>query len=192
MIITILAEPRSGSTNLANWFLQKEDFTVFYEPLNIGMKQYNQYKGETFPKTWKYDTKHLLAKELYGVDTIKLKELISISDKLILLYRENTELQEESFKMAVYTGNWGRNWSYNPKVINRLSKMNINWFTNLKSNFKSEYLNNDSYFKISYEELYYNNGFQRIVDYIGLPEVQNIGFPYGTKYRVDVKVDKLI
>ena len=192
MIITILAEPRSGSTNLANWFLHKEEFSVFYEPLNIGMKQYNQYRGETFPKTWKYDTKHLLVKEIYGAEETKLEELLSISDKVILLYRENTELQEESFKMAVYTGNWDKSWAYHPKVIERLSDMNTNWFTNLKSNFKSEYLNNDSYFKISYEELYYNNGFQRIVDYIDLPEVQNIHFPYGTKYRVHTTIDKII
>jgi len=27
MIITIIAEPRSGGTNLANWFLYNKDFT---------------------------------------------------------------------------------------------------------------------------------------------------------------------
>jgi hypothetical protein len=192
MVITILAEARSGSTNLAHWFSQKENFTVFYEPLNPGMAQLNEYKGDTSPKTWKYDTKHLLIKELYGVEKTQLEELISITDKIILLYRENTELQEESFKMAVHTGNWDRKWSYHPKVTNRLSKMNIDWFRERKTNFKSEYLDNNSYFKISYEELYYNDGFQRIVDYIDLPEVQNIDFPYGEKYRVDTTIDKLI
>jgi hypothetical protein len=185
MIITILAEPRTGSNNLAHWFTTTQTFTVFYEPLNVGMKPYNEYKGDTSPHTWKYDTKHLLVKEIYGVDVKKLKELISISDKLILLYRENTELQEESLKMAMYTGNWNTKWSNRPEVIQKLSDLNIDWFTNLKLNFKSEYLDNDSYFKISYEELYYNNGLQRIVDYIDLPEVQNIGFPHGKKYRID-------
>jgi hypothetical protein len=192
MIITILAEPRSGSTNLANWFLQKEDFTVFYEPLNIGMKQYNQYKGDSSPKLWKYDTKHLLIKEIIGVDTFQLEEIISISDRLIILYRENTKLQEESFQMAVYTGNWDRNWSYSPNKIEAISNVDLEWFSNLKSNFKSEYVDDDSYFRISYEELYYKNGFQRIVDYIDLPEVQNINFPYGTKYRIENRIDKLI
>jgi hypothetical protein len=94
--------------------------------------------------------------------------------------------------MALYTGNWAESWAYQPKVIQRLSDLNIDWFTERKSNFKSEYLDNNSYFKISYEELYYNNGFQRIVDYIDLPEVQNIDFPYGTKYRMDGVIDKLI
>jgi hypothetical protein len=185
MIITILAEPRTGSNNLTNWFSKMDTFTAFYEPLNTGMKPYNEYKGDTSPSTWKYDTKHLLVKEIYGVNEIRLKELISISDKFILLYRENTELQEESLKIAEYTGNWTQRWLYNAKMIENLSDFNIDWFTNLKLNFKSEYLDNDSYFKISYEELYYNNGLQRIVDYIDLPEVQNIGFPHGKKYRID-------
>ena len=137
MVITVLAEPRTGSTNLANWFFQKENFTVFYEPLNDVMRQYGQYKGESSPKLWKYDTKHLLIKEIYGVDKSQLEEIISISDRLIILYRENTKLQEESLKMAVHTNNWDRNWSYHTKIINRLSKIDIDWFRERKSNFKS-------------------------------------------------------
>jgi hypothetical protein len=39
MIITILSEARTGSTNLANWFAIKNNFTVFFEPLNIGMSK---------------------------------------------------------------------------------------------------------------------------------------------------------
>lgn len=192
MIITIIAEPRSGSTNLTNWFGLKKEFTVFFEPLNVGMKLYNQYKGDISPKDWVYNTKYLLVKEIYKADSPFLKELVSISHKVIILYRENTKLQEESFQMAVYTGNWDRNWSYSPNKIKDISNVDLEWFSNLKSNFKSEYVDNDSYFRISYEELYYKNGFQRIVDYIDLPEVKNIKFPYGTKYRVENTIDKLI
>lgn len=192
MIITVLAEARSGSTSLASWFFGKKDFTVLYEPLNPLCPDYHKYATESSPKKWKYDTKHLLVKEMYGVDKNRLEELISISDRLIILYRENTQLQEESLKMAVHTDNWDRKWSYNPKVFGKLSEMNIDWFKETKARFKKEYVDNDSYFRISYEELYYKNGFQRMVDYIDLPEVQNIDFPYGTKYRVDTKVDKLL
>jgi len=192
MIITIIAEPRSGSTNLTNWFGLKKEFTVFFEPLNTGMKLYNQYKGDISPKDWVYNTKYLLVKEIYQADSPFLKELVSISHKVIILYRENTKLQEESFQMAVYTGNWDRNWSYSPNKIEAISNVDLEWFSNLKSNFKSEYVDDDSYFRISYEELYYKNGFQRIVDYIDLPEVKNINFPYGTKYRIENRIDKLI
>ena len=34
MVITILAEPRSGSTNLTNWFYHNKNFTTLFEPLN--------------------------------------------------------------------------------------------------------------------------------------------------------------
>jgi len=67
-----------------------------------------------------------------------------------------------------------------------------NSFLELMSKFKKEYIDNSDFFKISYEELYYKNGFQRIVDYINIPEVQNTNFPYGRKYRVNGIVDKLI
>jgi hypothetical protein len=40
--------------------------------------------------------------------------------------------------------------------------------------------------------LYFNNGFQKLVDYINLEEVQNINFPFGEKYRVDFDKSKLI
>lgn len=33
MVITIIAEPRTGSTNLGKWFLAKKEFTVLFEPL---------------------------------------------------------------------------------------------------------------------------------------------------------------
>lgn len=47
-------------------------------------------------------------------------------------------------------------------------------------------------FKISYEELYYNNGFQKIVDYINLDCVKHKNFPHGQKYRIDVNKKKSI
>jgi hypothetical protein len=70
MIITILAEYRSGSTNLAKWFEQNPDFTVLIEPLNphgIGNRRQIKKitKSDKNPKLWNYATKHLLVKEIY-------------------------------------------------------------------------------------------------------------------------------
>ena len=42
MVITILAEPRSGSTNLADWFKSNKDFTILQEPLNKHGKSYKK------------------------------------------------------------------------------------------------------------------------------------------------------
>ena len=62
MVITILAEPRSGSTNLANWFYFNKDFTILYEP--ITSPKWKWYKHGVSPKLWEYKTLHLLVKEI--------------------------------------------------------------------------------------------------------------------------------
>jgi tryptophan synthase alpha subunit len=51
--------------------------------------------------------------------------------------------------------------------------------------FEREYRSNSNMFVMSYEELYYNNGFEKIVNYLNIDSVKNIDFPYGEKYRLD-------
>ena len=174
MVITILAEPRSGSTNLANWFYFNKNFTSLFVPSD---PQSKWYKSES-PKDYKYNTSHLLIKEDYYQHK-NFDELISISDKIILLYRKNTEEQIESWINAIETKNWDNQW-----VSNGIKNINENqFFIELKNSFKKEYLNKN-YFKISYEELYYNDGINKIKEYI---KVGGFGdFPIGKKYRIDI------
>jgi hypothetical protein len=182
MVITILAEPRSGSTNLANWFYFNKNFTSLFVPSD---PQSKWYKSEP-PKNYKYNTNHLLIKEDYYQHK-NFDELISISDKIILLYRKNTEEQIESWINAITTKNWDNRWvSKSIKNINETQ-----FFIELKNSFKKEYLNKD-YFKISYEELYYNDGINRIKEYIKVDGFGN--FPIGKKYRIYIneKLKKLI
>lgn len=179
MIITILAEPRSGSTNLANWFLDKKEFTILYEP--ITSPQWKWYKHGIPPNEWTYKTPHLIVKEIYHPDTNFL-ELIEISDKIIILYRENETEQSQSWLNANKTNNWDKQWIFKKELI---ENGDATFFNRIKNGIKKDYINKD-YFKISYEELYYNNGFQKIVDYINLESVRNEKFPYGQKYRIDI------
>jgi hypothetical protein len=179
MIITILSEPRSGSTNLTNWFYFNKNFTTLFEPLNPVSKWFQNNKE---PKDYKYKTKHLCLKEIYyphkNWDT-----LVSISDKIIVLYRENSQEQLESFLSAVTTNNWSTQYVYNIEK-NTFIDEKTEYFKVLKSEFKMKYLNKN-YFKISYEELYYNNGFQKILDYLNINELENKNFPFGKKYRIE-------
>lgn len=183
MIITILAEPRSGSTNLANWFSNYESFTVFQEPLNRRGLGYQKNKPIN---EWEFKTQHLLIKEVYTPD-LNLKELIEYSDKVILLYRENYSEQIESWLVASETDNWSSNWIENRIQINGFETKK-EYFKNLKNGFLKNYINKGNFFKISYEELYYKNGFQKILDYINLNELKNINFPYGKKYRINTEI----
>ena len=186
MVITILAEPRSGSTNLTNWFYFNKKFTTLFEPLNPMSKW---YQNDIRPIDYKYNTEHLCIKEIYYPHK-DWTELIEISDKIILLYREGYELQLESFLNSVLTNNWDKEYIFRPNhspiVVEK-----IEYFSKLKSEFKSKYLDGD-FFKISYEELYYNNRFQKIVDYINLDCVKNENFPYGKKYRIYVDKTKTL
>ena len=176
MIITILCEPRSGSTNLTNWFYFNKNFTTLFIPSDPKSKW---YKSES-PLNYKYDTEHLLVKEDY-YHKKDFNELISISEKVILLYRENTEEQIESWTNAKLTNNWYNNWV----LKNIKNNDEIDYFTELKNSFKKKYLDKE-FFKISYEELYYNNGFQKILDYLNMDELENKNFPYGRRYRINV------
>jgi hypothetical protein len=186
MVITILAEPRSGSSNLTNWFYFNKDFTALFEPGNPNSKW---FQNNSDPKNYNYNTKHLCIKEIY-YPGINWNALLNVSDKIIVLYREGGEEQLESFLNAVTTDNWHNQYVYKRKE-NLLINEKTEYFNILKSEFKEKYVNKE-YFTISYEELYYNNGFQRIVDYIDLPEVSNVNFPYGQKYRIEKNINKLI
>jgi hypothetical protein len=181
MIITILAEPRSGSTNLANWFYLNKNFTTLFIPSDPKSKW---YKSES-PKDYKYNTQHLLIKEDY-YHYKNFNDVLNISDKVICLYRENAEEQIESWINAKTTNNWHNNW-----VLKNIKNIDeTNFFIELKSSFKKEYLDK-SYFKISYEELYYNNGINRIKEYIKVDGFGN--FPIGKKYRIgNISSNKLI
>lgn len=186
MFITIIAEPRSGSTNLGNWFFHEKDFTVLFEPITNPSLKWFKY-GES-PNLWEYKTKHLLVKEIYQPN-INFSELIKVSEKIIVLYRENIIEQTQSWLNAKKTNNWSKQWAFNHDLI---KNDDTQFFTNLKNEFKKNYLDSE-YFKISYEDLYYNNAFQKVIDYLDVNGLTNKNFPLGQKYRINAnKTKKLI
>lgn len=188
MVITILAEPRSGSTNLTNFFESNKDITILQEPLNEYGKS---YKKNIPINRWTYNTNHLLIKEVYDPNK-NLKELIQFSDKIIILYRENKNEQLESWLVAKVTNNWEGKW-VNGKIHIPNKQLKVEFFNKMVDSFEKEYRLNNNMFKISYEELYYNNGFEKIVNYLNIDSVKNINFPYGEKYRlVNIETNKLI
>jgi hypothetical protein len=115
-------------------------------------------------------------------------ELLEISDKIIILYRENVIEQRESWLTAIKTNNWDKEWIYNEELV---KNDGITFFDELKYGFKKDYLDKE-YFNISYEELYYKNGFQRILNYIDLDCIKNENFPHNKKYKIIQKERKLL
>jgi hypothetical protein len=178
MFITILAEPRSGSTNLTNWFYFNKKFTALFIPSDPKSKW---YQNGIHPKEYKYNTEHILVKEDY-YHYKNYSEFLEVSDKVICLYRENEVEQIESWINAKITNNWDTHWVYTENLSEN-TEQEILFFKELKKDFKLNYLDKN-YFKISYEELYYNNGFEKIVNYLNMQDVKNQKFPIGKKYRI--------
>ena len=188
MIILLLCEPRSGSTNLAHWFNSNKNFTVLQEPLN---KNGLNFKKKIPPHMWEYNTNHLLIKEIYNQNA-NLEELINLSDKVILLYRIDVKEQLDSWLVASETNQWSSEWISNRIVITN-KDMKVDYFNKLKSGFKNDYLNNPKFFNISYEELYNGDGIKKVINYLNIDSVENKDFPYGKKYKISAgKPIKLI
>jgi hypothetical protein len=174
MIITLLCEPRSGSTNLARWFGTYKNFTVLQEPLtNPSLAHYRN--NELPPTKWIYSTEHLVVKELFGAYAT---DILDLSDKVVLLYRENEKEQVESWVNSTVTGNWHDRWMYS-EIDNQDEATSIK---ELKKRFKEELLSKE-YFRISYEDLYLRGKLQKLLDYLEIKELKNVDFPYGFKYR---------
>jgi hypothetical protein len=111
--------------------------------------------------------------------------------KTIILYRENKIKQLESWVSALKTKNWVNKWLIGE--IKHLTNEDINYFNEMVNEFKLRYIDNQTFFTISYEELYETNyGIFKLLDFIGLDGLNNNGFPYGEQYRTIKVVDKLI
>ena len=189
MYITLLCEPRSGSTNLANWFHRENNFTVLYNPDDkpLGHTKNKWYQDRINPKDYEYKTKHLLVKEDY-YQFKNYDDFINASDKVILLYREDSITQIESWINAKKTNNWHTQWVSSNKSINKEEEL---FFLDLKKSFKENFLTKD-YFKISYEDLYQRNMINKIIDYLCIDSLKNNKFPVGQKYRIDINSSRNI
>jgi LPS sulfotransferase NodH len=183
MVITILAEPRSGGTNLANWFFFNKNFTTLFIPTD---QKSEWYQNEQHPKDYQYTTEHLLIKEDY-YHYKDYTEIIKISDKVILLYRENEHDQILSWTNAKKTNNWDGQW-INEHIEDENERI---FFKKLKNSFKENFLSKNDHLKISYENLYFNDGIELIKKYIDLNGLNDISFPIGQKYRIDKKIKSL-
>jgi len=183
MIITILAEPRSGSTTLGNWFYYQSKFTTLFEPISSPTLKW--YKNGECPTKWTYSTKHLCVKETYR-QNVDYSKLLSISDKVIILYRENDVEQLASLNNARTSGMWHSPWKYNPneKIDNPHI---INDFNEIKMGMQSHYINNPNYFTTTYENLYNRGKFDELLNYIDIRnDLTDTKFPIGSKYAHNI------
>ena len=188
MIIVIIAEPRSGSSNLALWFRNLGNIELLYEPIsNPNMKW---FKDGIPISEWKFDKDIIVIKETFN-ETTDYTELISIADKIIFLHRENYNEQLESFTHAMVSNNWDGVW-----LDADFDKSKVENFKSLFSDIKNRYREfRDMHpvgIEVSYEELYFNSKIENVIDYLELPKLKKYKFPINTKYRVKHEKRNLI
>jgi LPS sulfotransferase NodH len=190
MKVLILCEPRTGSTNLVNWFgLHK--FSKFYNPVSNPNNEWNVYNNRINigkrPSEWIYNSKNLVFKEDGILRHDDFNSLIEYSDRVIVLYRENLVEQRESYIHAIKSGNWDGMWDINDGI--KLSG-DTNHFKIIKEQINS--YKTMGFFNISYEQLYFYNRIYDLINFIGITELNANLFPFGYKYRTDTKNKKLI
>jgi hypothetical protein len=186
MVISIISEPRSGSTNLANWFHNYKNIEILFEPLTN--KQLKWFKGGTNPIDWYTDKEIFLIKETITYDEIDFNDLISISDKIILLYRENFDEQLLSYTNAKKNNSWDKSWD-----IKSIDKRDTNMYRDellkIKDNFniiKNNLYKKQNVFYTSYENLYHHYKIDELVKFLDI-KIEG-KFPFGNKLGINKKL----
>jgi hypothetical protein len=188
MIVTLICEPRTGSNNLTNWFKTHDSFDVLLLP---SYKNSPDFQNGSTPKDYKFGKKHLFIKEEFHHKDVDFKELIDISNFVIFLYRENTKEQIESWVNVKNKNDFHNFWIFE-KDENIIPDDEIEKFKILKKDFKEKYLDNSFNFKMSYEELYYGDGINKIVSFIDMNDLNVATFPLGERYRIEIDKRRII
>lgn len=182
MTILLIAEARSGSTNLAKWLKQSlPGYKLFNEPFNY---RSSHYVG----KNNKIDyNENIIISEKYFYNEELINEYLKNSDKVFCLTRENKVEQMESYIMALKTENWYS--KYIPKNIydniENFGFRELERFHQSRIDFKN-FIDTNNLKTFTYENLYFNNGIDELKTYLNIES--DISFPYGERYRqFDIK-----
>lgn len=185
MKILLLCEPRSGSTKLANWFF-RQGFDTRFETIDPNSKW---ALGKGLQEIKVANNKHLVLKETFYPHLYNNSNLISYidyCDKIIFVYRENTEQQGISYDHAVNFRTWDSHYTVDEKYTPKVE--NIEYLNLLKSEFKNFISNyKKGTLIISYEDLYIRGKIDIIKEYLDLKEILTHKFPYGYKLGSTIK-----
>lgn len=194
MIITIVSSPRSGSLSLWLWTKKifKKKYTVLFEPCYDTSPDYISDFNHNL--NWINTNDNYIINTKYVSDSKGLNSLIEISDKVIFLYREDIKSQIESWVLASITNNW--RYKYN--INNRLDEINkqhekikhVTEYLKMYKSFIESFGEKNNLKVFSYEDLYFNNKIDDLKTFLNIDT--NTNFPIGSRYRHDIKTNKLL
>lgn len=180
--ILLLCEPRSGSTNLANWFFA-HGFDTRWETSGPNSQWYLKDGLHSIKLK---PNKHLVLKEIFYPSGFSYETYIKYCDKVIFLFRENTKQQEFSYDHALRFNSWESNYlvdeHYTP------DQNNIKYLNDLKVKFKEfRSKHSEGTLTVSYEDLYSKGKITEVKEFLGLEDLLTREFPVGHKlgYKVN-------
>lgn len=177
MIILLIAEARSGSTNLAKWLHESlPNFRLLNEPFNY---RSTDYVGENGDIDY---SKNIIISKKYFFNEELVNKVLKNSDKVFCLTRENTVEQIESYMMALKTNNWYDEYSPNGVYDNIDENIlkEVEKFKESKNDFK-KFIEVNNLKSFTYENLFLRNGIDELKLYLNID--LDVQFPYGKRYR---------
>jgi len=190
MIITILSEPRSGSTNLHYWLKKSNiNLTSVFEPYNKISEDF--ITDVRFDLSWIKQNQNYVINEKYFPNCGDLSQLTNISDKVVCLFREDSKSQIESFIVADVKSNWKGQYSDTDIIIQHIETFHDKklYMEQLKDEF-TIFIKKNDFKSFSYEDLYYRGKIDEFKEYLDLKI--DLPFPYGEKYRIKNKIKSII
>jgi hypothetical protein len=160
MRILIYALPRTGSNNLTHYIANSLHYREIIEPYH---EQRFWDKGLTEFDIWERD--NVVVKMMFGQGGFWHIDIKDKFDKVVVLYRENTKEQAESYAHATKSTDWHTSYVYDPSKVTEEEYLES--FKIFKDRIQEvEKLNA---FTVKYEDIYLSGTDRdRLDEYIGI------------------------
>jgi hypothetical protein len=185
MVITIIAEPRTGGSHLVE-SIQKAlpNFELAAEPWNGAPNKYTETRDVT-NIDWINDYENIIIKEIYEFKR-DFEPLIYRSDIVFCIYKENWYSQIQSILYSRNFDEW--QWEYKKTDVDA-NVTDVDVYDMYYSSFKwykkdfQDFIRKYNFPSISYEKLYYRNGVNEIKNVFGLKD--SFQFPIYERHLKD-------
>jgi hypothetical protein len=187
MVYTIISEARSGSSHLIDWVRESlPNFVACPEPWLNDQPEFDTKGNDISYIDWIDDFHNIFIKEMF-YENQDYTNLMNRSDKVICLYRENWYAQVRSLLFQEKQNEFLFNYEKSDvdKIITEqmiLDKYNSSHIHH-KTNFQN-FISDRNLVSISYEELYYGNGFDKFKNHFNI--ASDLKFPL---YERHLKID---
>jgi len=160
MRILIYALPRTGSTALTHYIANSLHYRAIIEPYHD-----ERYWDQTLTEADIWERDNVVVKMMFGQGDYWYRDIKSKFDKIVILYRENTKEQAESYAYAMNFPDWHAPYVYNPSIVTEEAYLSA--YEKFKD--RIEEVRSFNEFTVKYEDLYISGTDRdRLDEHIGI------------------------